>query len=194
MRYILFILFVIFSFKSSGQKNYRIENTIWKFTQPSGYILKIDNFDKEIKIGEEYVKKLDDENYTLSNDDKILLSIVKSDSSQVNMIFASYKNNNNIKKFTLKGTAEKLAEFFKVNPKDDNPKNNVFVKISEVIIDKKKFYLISKTTNYTEHNYSYTSDFYVTEIEGKEFSIVTIYDNEIDRQKIEKSITESTFR
>ena len=73
-------------------------------------------------------------------------------------------------------------------------KNNVFVKINEVIIDKKKFYLISKTTNYTEHNYSYTSDYYVTEIEGKEFSIVTIYDNEIDRQKIEKSITESTFR
>lgn len=192
MKNILLILLLAIGFLSFGQNNYRIETQIWNYTKPFEYISRVDNFEKVRKTGEEYIKKQND-GTTLSTGDKILFSIAKSDSSQVNIVLASYKNNGNIERFTLKGYAEKLGEYFKVNPKNDNPKDIVTVKVSEITIDNTKFYLISKTTNYTEQNYSYTSDYYVTEIQGKEFSILAVYDNETDKRKIEKSILESTF-
>ncbi|WP_338731378.1 hypothetical protein [Mangrovimonas cancribranchiae] len=192
MKNILLICLLAFSFNSFGQNSYRIENQIWNYIKPSEYISRVDNFEKDRKTGEEYVKKQND-GTTLSTDDKILFSIAKSDSTQINIVLASYKGNGNIERFTLKGYAEKLGEYFKVNPKNDDPKIIVNVSVSEVVIDQTKFYLISKTTNYTEQNYSYTSDYYVSEIQGKEFSIAAVYDNETDKQKIEKSILESTF-
>lgn len=192
MKNTLLICLLAFGFNSFGQNNYSIEKSIWNYTKPSEYITRVDNFEKDIKTGEDYVKKQND-GTTLSTDDKILVSVAKSDSIQMNLVLASYKNNGNIKRFTLEGYAEKLGEYFKVNPKEDNPKNIVTVKVSQLTIDETKFYLISKTVNYTEQNYSYTSDYYVAEIQGKEFSIAAVYDNENDKQKIEKSILESTF-
>ncbi len=192
MKNILLILILAISFQSFGQNNYRIESQIWNFTKPAEYISRVDNFEKDIKTGQDYIKKQND-GTTLSTNDKILFSIAKTDSLQMNIVLASYKDNGNIERFTLKGYAEKLGEYFKVNPKDDNPKNIVTVAVNELMIDETKFYLISKTTNYTEQNYSYTSDYYVSEIQGKEFSIAVVYDNETDKQKIEKSILGSTF-
>ena len=192
MKNILLILLLAFSFQSFGQNNYRIEKCIWNYTKPSEYISRVDNFENDIKTGQDYVEKQND-GTTHSTDDKILFSIAKTDSLQMNIVFASYKDNGNIERFTLKGYAEKLGEYFKVNPKEDNPKNIVTVEVNELMIDQTKFYLISKTTNYTEQNYSYTSDYYVSEIQGKEFSIAVVYDNKTDKQKIEKSILESTF-
>ena len=192
MKNILFILILTISYQSYAQKDYRIEKCIWNYTQPSEYVSRVDNFEKDIKTGEEYVKQQKN-GATVSTDDKILFSIAKTDSIQMNVILASYKNNGNIERFTLKGYAEKMGEYFKLHPKEDNPKNIVSVNVSELIIDEMKFYLISKTINYTEQNYSYTSDYYVTEIQEKEFSIAAVYDNKTDKQKIEKSIMESTF-
>jgi hypothetical protein len=192
MKNILLILILGFSIQSFGQNSYRIENQIWNYTKPSKYISRVDNFEKDRKTGEDYVKKQND-GTTLSTDDKILVSIAKTDSTQMNIVLASYKNNGNIERFTLKGYAEKLGEYLKLNPKNDDPKIIVTLNVNEITIDEKKFYLISKTTNYTEQNYSYTSDYYVSEIEGKEFSIAVVYDNKTDKKKIEKSILESTF-
>ena len=192
MKKILLILIIAISYQSFGQNSYRIENRIWNYTKPSEYISRVDNFEKDIKTGQEYVKKQND-GTTLSTTDKILFSISKTDSLQMNLVLASYKDNGNIERFTLKGYAETLGEYFKVNPKEDNPKNIVTVEVNELMIGGIKFYLISKTTNYTEQNYYYTSDYYVSEIQGKEFSIAAIYDNATDKQKIEKSILESTF-
>lgn len=193
MKNIFLILILAISLQSFGQSNYRIEKCIWNYTKPSGYISRVDNFEKTIKTGQDYIEKQND-GTTNSTDDKILFSIAKTDSLQINAVLASYKNNGNIERFSLKGYAEKLGEYLKVNPKNVDPKIIVSVKVSELEIDQKKFYLIRKTTNYTEQDYSYTSDYYVSEIEGKEFSIVAIYDNETDRKKIEKSILESTFK
>lgn len=193
MKNILLILTLAFSLQSLGQNNYRIEKCIWNYTKPVEYISRVDNFEKDIKTGQDYIKKQND-GTTHSTGDKILFSIAKTDSLQMNIAFASYKDNGNIKRLTLKGYAEKLGEYFKVNPKNNDPNIKVNVSVSELTIDKRKFYLISKTTNYTEKNYSYTSDYYVSEIEGKEFSIAVIYDNETDKNKIEKSILESTFK
>jgi len=193
MKKILVILIIAISYQSFGQNSYRIENRIWNYTKPSEYISRVDNFEKDIKTGQEYVKKQND-GTTLSTTDKILFSIAKTDSLQMNLVLASYKDNGNIERFTLKGYAETLGEYFKVNPKEDNPKNIVTVEVNELMIGEIKFYLISKTTNYTEQNYHYTSDYYVSEIQGKEFSIAAIYDNATDKQKIEKSILESTFK
>ena len=175
MKNILLILILVISFQSFGQNSYRIENKIWNYTKPSEYISRVDNFEKDIKTGKDYVKNQND-GTTLSTDDKILVSVAKSDSLQMNVVLASYKNNGNIERSKLKGYAEKLGEYFKVNPKEDNPKNIVTVEVNELMIDEKKFYLISKTINYTEQNDSYTSDYYVTEIQGKEFWIVAVYD------------------
>ncbi|MFD1015472.1 hypothetical protein [Winogradskyella rapida] len=192
MKNIILILLLTLSLQSFGQNNYRIEKSIWSYTKPSEYITRVDNFEKDRKTGENYVKNQND-GTTVSTHDKILVSIAKTDSVQMNVVLASYKDNGNIERFTLKGYAEKLGEYFKVNPKNDNPKNIVTVKVNELIIDETTFYVISKTINYSEQNYSYTSDYYVTEIQGKEFSIAAVYDNETDKQKIEKSILESTF-
>jgi hypothetical protein len=193
MKKILLILILAISYQSFGQNSYRIENRIWNYTKPSEYISRVDNFEKDIKTGQEYIKKQND-GTTLSTTDKILFSIAKTDSLQMNIVLASYKDNGNIERFTLKGYAETLGEYFKVNPKEDNPKNIVTVEVNELMIGGIKFYLISKTINYTEQNYYYTSDYYVSEIQGKEFSIAAIYDNATDKQKIEKSILESTFK
>ncbi|AFM02746.1 hypothetical protein Fleli_0257 [Bernardetia litoralis DSM 6794] len=193
MKNIILILLLAISFQSFGQNNYRIEKCIWNYSKPSEYISRVDNFEKDVKTGEEYIKKQKEDGVTVSTDDKILFSIAKTDSLQMNIVLASYKDNGNIERFTLKGYAEKLGEYFKVNPKNDDPKIIVTVNVNELLIDETKFYLIRKTINYTEQNYSYSSDYYVSEIQGKEFSIAVVYDNDADKLKIEKSILESTF-
>lgn len=192
MKNILLILTLAISLNSVGQNSYKIVKQIWNYTKPSDFISRIDNFEKAIKIGQEYVKNKKNE-LTLSTDDKILFSIAKNDSALMNIALASYKNNLNIKRFTLKGYAEKLGGFLKENQKKEHPKAIVTLKVQELTIDKKKFYLLSKTTTYSEQHYTYTSDFYVSEIQGKEFSITVVCDNETDREKIKKSILESTF-
>lgn len=193
MKNIFLILLLAYSLQTFGQNKYRIENISWNYTKPKDYISREDNFEKMIKTGMEYIKKQKEDSVRISTDDKILFSIAKTDSVQMNMVYASYKNNGNIERFTLKGYAEKLGEYFKINPKNNNPKNIVTVLVNEIIIDQIKFYLIRKTINYSEHNYTYTADYYVSEIQGKEFSILTVYDNENDKQIIEKSILESKF-
>lgn len=190
MKKIVLILLLVNSFQSFGQKKYQIEKCTWTYTKPADYISRVDNFEKERKDGVEYIKSQQD-SVTTSYDDRILFSIATIDST--NVILASYTNNDNIKNFTLKGYAEKVGKYLKENPKNDSPKIITTVKVSELAIDEIKFYIVSTTTNYTEQNYSYTSDFYIAEIQGKEFSIVAIYDNEIDKKKIKKSIVESTF-
>lgn len=186
------IFISVINFQSYGQKSYRIEKLLWNYTQPSGYISRVDNFEEEIQAGQEYIESQKDES-TYSKDDKILFAVAKSDSAEINIVLASCNNNGNIEKFGLKGYAQQLGEYLRENPKNDDLKKTVTVKVSEVTIDRIKFYLISKTTNFIENDYSFTSDYYVTEIQGKEFSIATIYDNETDKKKIEKSILESTF-
>lgn len=104
MKKIYFLLFVLISTYSFSQKNYRIENCIWEFKQPTNYIVRIDNFEQAIKAGKEYLEK--DEIMSNSLDDKILFSIAKSENSPINMIISNYQGNENIKNFTLKGYAK----------------------------------------------------------------------------------------
>ncbi|MGJ8731874.1 MAG: hypothetical protein ACSHW4_01980 [Cellulophaga sp.] len=194
MRNFLLILLLAISLQSFGQKNYRIKKCIWSITPPAAYSARVDNFEKIVKAGETYIKKQKNDSVTLSTDDTVLFSLAKTDSVQMNIVLASYKNNESIEQYTLKGYAEILGEYLETHPKDNSPKNTVNVLVRELVIDKMKFYLIRKTTNYTVEKYSYTSDYYVAEIEGKEFSITAIYDNEFDKQKIEKAVLESTFK
>lgn len=186
------ILLLAFSLNAIGQKNYKIIETTWSYASPDGYIVRIDNFEQQIKTGQEYIKNKDDGN-TISNDDKILLSIAKTDSLQMNMLFVSHKNNENIKRFTAKGYAERLGDYFKENPKNDNPNVNVSVTVSPLSIDSVEFYLIRKKVDYKEKNITYASDYYFANIDNRELSIVAIYDNDSDKAIIEQSILESRF-
>ncbi|WP_289064218.1 hypothetical protein [uncultured Zobellia sp.] len=191
MQNFIVIIFLLAISVSHAQKNYRIEDTIWTYEKPRGFITRSDNFERVIQTGTDHIKKTESKS---SNDDVILISIAKSDSSDVNMVLASYKNNINIKKFSLKEYAYKLGEYFKRNPSEENDEQNLSVEVVEQTIDNKLFYVIEREVTLVENNYSYISAYYVTEIDDKEFSIVMVSDNESDRRKIEKSILTSKFK
>ena len=95
MKRFFVIIIILFSHYLIGQKNYKINSSTWLYTAPINYISKIDNFEKERKKGEKYLKK-EEKEVTFSTDDVILLSLQKKDSS-TNVIFVTYKNNFNIK-------------------------------------------------------------------------------------------------
>ncbi|WP_072995965.1 hypothetical protein [Pseudozobellia thermophila] len=191
MKNIIVLIFLLVISVSNAQKKYRVGETIWVYEKPTGFITRSDNFEKVIQTGEDYIEKTENR---LSNDDVVLTSIAKSDSSDINMALASYKSNINIKKLSLKGYAYKLGEYFKRNPSEEYNELNLSVEVVEQTIDNKLFYVIEREVTLVENNYRYMSAYYVTEIDNKEFSIVMVCDNENDRRKIEKSILNSKFR
>ena len=192
MKQLVFFLLILISTIGFGQNNYKINKHTWSYSKPSDYIVRIDNFEKTRETGENYLKENPD--VKLDNDEVVLFSLAKSDSIQINIIQASYSNNDNIKKLTPKVYSEQLADFFRQNPKETNPKNLVSVKVDEVYINDFKFFAIEKNVDYTEHDYLFTSIYYFTEIDNKEFTIVALFDNEKDRKKIINSILNSTLK
>lgn len=189
-----FVLVLVFNFTGLfAQESYKIGNTIWKYNKPTNYITRVNNFEETRKRADDYFEEHDEINVSTAREEKILFSFAVTESAKTNAIIASYQSDSNIQKYTLKGYVDVLAEFLKHNPSVEDPTILVSVDIKEQIIDGKKFYLVIKTVDYTEHNFSYTMVYYVTHIDGVEFSISVIYDNEEDKLKIEKSILESTF-
>ncbi|MCX6319581.1 MAG: hypothetical protein NTW29_20050 [Bacteroidetes bacterium] len=175
---------------SFGQKTYKVDKAIWTYTKPENYRTRVDNFSSSMKKGDSIIKQ----NVTLSkqaNDDNILISVAKSDSSDINVIMADYKNNSNIKKFTLKGYISKLIEFMKYNYKKIG--SDATIKTREVVIDKVKFSVIETKIFHKDKNFTYWTTMYIAELSNKEFSILATYDNEKDKKVIEQSILKSKF-
>ena len=191
MKRFFVIIIILFSHYLIGQKNYKINSSTWLYTAPINYISKIDNFEKERKKGEKYLKK-EEKDLTFSTDDVILLSLQKKDSS-TNVIFVTYKNNFNIKNHTLNGYAQILKEILIRNGKNEYPNNESSVTVDEILIDKIKFNVIRQTIFFNDENYIGTKDFYISEIDEKEFMIVVANVNEEDRKNAVKSILDSKF-
>lgn len=190
MKLILFLSILLTAIISFGQKTYNINKAIWTFTKPESYKTRVDNFSSSIKRGDSIIKQ----NVTLSkqsNDDNILISLAKSDSSDINIIIADYKNNSNIKKFTLNGYISKLVEFLKYNY--EKLGSDATIKTREVIIDKLKFSVVETKIYHKDKNFTYWTTMYITELSSKEFSISVTYDNDKDRKIIEQSILKSKF-
>ena len=192
MKRFFVIIIILFSHYLIGQKNYKINSSTWLYTAPINYISKIDNFEKERKKGEKYLKK-EEKEVTFSTDDVILLSLQKKDSS-TNVIFVTYKNNFNIKNHTLNGYAQILKEILIRNGKNEYPNNESSVTVDEILIDKIKFNVIRQTIFFNDENYIGTKDFYIAEIDEKEFMIVVANVNEEDRKNVKNSILNSTFK
>ena len=69
---------------------------------------------------------------------------------------------------------------------------------ADVQMERKKindhvFYLIRSFILHKESNYQYVSDVYLTEINGKEFSVILTYDNDEDKMLLEESFFNSYF-
>ena len=192
MRRFFVTIIILFSNYLIGQKNYKINTSTWIYTAPINYISKIDNFEKERKKGEEYLKK-EEKEMTFSTDDVILLSLQKKDSSS-NVIFVTYKNNINITNYTLNGYAQILKEILIRNGENEYPNNESSVTVDEILIDKIKFNVIRQTIFFNDENYIGTKYFYVAEIDEKEFMIVVANVNEEDRKNVENSILNSSFK
>ena len=192
MKRFFVIIIILFSHYLIGQKNYKINSSTWLYTAPINYISKIDNFEKERKKGEKYLKK-EEKEVTFSTDDVILLSLQKKDSS-TNVIFVTYKNNFNIKNHTLNGYAQILKEILIRNGKNEYPNNESSVTVDEILIDKIKFNVIRQTIFFNDENYIGTKDFYIAEIDEKEFMIVVANVNEEDRKNVKNSILNSNFK
>ena len=192
MKRFFVIIIILFSHYLIGQKNYKINSSTWLYTAPINYISKIDNFEKERKKGEKYLKK-EEKEVTFSTDDVILLSLQKKDSS-TNVIFVTYKNNFNIKNHTLNGYAQILKEILIRNGKNEYPNNESSVTVDKILIDKIKFNVIRQTIFFNDENYIGTKDFYIAEIDEKEFMIVVANVNEEDRKNVKNSILNSTFK
>ena len=130
--------------------SFKINSSTWLYTAPVNYISKIDNFEKERKKGEKYLKN-EEKEVTFSTDDVILLSLQKKDSS-TNVIFVTYKNNFNIKNHTLNGYAQILKEILIRNGKNEYPNNESSVTVDEILIDKIKFNVIRQTIFFNNEN------------------------------------------
>ena len=173
------------------RKNYEIEKTIWKYEIPKDFKIKIDNFKEIVDLGNEYFKK--DTINKVANDDVVLLSIVKSLNKNMNMLSVSYRPNDNITQFTIKGYAEKMKELFENTPNKNDPNIIEKVIIEKLNIDGKEFYNLKKITEYIKEKYTYTSEFIVTEIDKREFSFVLITDNLNIRAELMNSLINSEF-
>lgn len=191
MKYLFIVALLCLYFVSFGQKMYKINSVNWTYAKPENYTFRVDNFVETIKIGEQYIEK-NGRGATNSTDDVILFSIAKSDSSDLNIALASYKGNQNIKAFTLKGYVNKLVEVFKKSYDDNGSKSEITAKA--LSIDQHDFYLVEANITQKARNFSYGVIYFVAEIDEKEFTIAVIYDNEIDKQLMVESISKSVFK
>ena len=190
MRTVILLTFLLQATISFGQRTYSINKAIWTYTKPGNYKIRVDNFSSSISKGDSIIKQ----NVTSSeqsNDEHILFSIAKSDSSDINVILADYKNNSNIKKFTMQGYITKLVEFMKYNY--EKLSSDVSIKTKEIFIDKIKFSVVETKIYHKENKYTYWTAMYIADLSTKEFSISATYDNEKDKKAIEQSILRSKF-
>jgi len=190
MRKIIVLTLLLHSTISFGQRVYRVEKARWEYTKPANYKIRVDNFSSALKAGDSLIKK-NNKSQTQSHDDKILFSFAKSDSIDINIILADYKNNSNILKYTLKGYVDKLVEFMKSNYASLG--SDAKITTREQLIDKVKFLVVETKIYHKEKNYTYWTQMYITELSEKEFSISAAFDNEKDRKAIEESILKSSF-
>src|SRR6185295_13765769 len=87
MRTVILSALLLQTIISFGQKTYTINKAIWTFTKPGNYKIRVDNFSSSINKGDSFIRQ----NTPLSeqfNDDHILFSIAKTDSSDINIILA----------------------------------------------------------------------------------------------------------
>ena len=161
----------------------------WTIQKPADFKSRIDNFSYSVENGNKFINK----NFDLgkqSGSDTVLFAIGKNDSVDINIMLASYANNSNILKYSLRGYVYLLNDFFKEGYKKQG--TAVELNIDSVKISGIKFYLI-KNTIHVSKNYAYSTCMYISGISNKEFSVTVTYDNDIDKKEIEDAMLNSKF-
>ena len=190
MRTVFLLTFLVPTILSFGQKTYKINKASWTYTTPENYKTRIDNFSSAINKGDSVIRQ-NTTGTEQPDDEHILLSVAKSDSIDINILLAAYKENSNIKKFTMKGYITQFIEFMKYNY--EKLGSNVNITTKEILIDKINFSVIETKIYHKEINYTYWTAMYIAELSNKEFSISVTFDNEKDKKAIEQSILQSKF-
>lgn len=154
----------------SAQEIFQLDSVYWQIHTPENFKLTKE-FNSQIEFN--------------------ICSIFKPEESHVNKLNATYISNQNLKNLTLEIYAFSLVETFKkgYNSGDFS---------AEVQLERKKiqdipFYLIRSQIRHLESDYQYISDVYLTEINGKEFNVTLIYDNDEDKQTLEEIFYNSSF-
>ena len=190
MRTVFLLTFLVPTILSFRQKTYKINKASWTYTTPENYKTRIDNFSSAINKGDSVIRQ-NTTGTEQPDDEHILLSVAKSDSIDINILLAAYKENSNIKKFTMKGYITQFIEFMKYNY--EKLGSNVNITTKEILIDKINFSVIETKIYHKEINYTYWTAMYIAELSNKEFSISVTFDNEKDKKAIEQSILQSKF-
>ena len=171
-------LIILFSCSSSIEtKTYTIGNKKLEIIPPLEYKVRQDQFSKILKDGQEAIEE-SGKGATASSNDSILLSIAKSDTSNLNMMLISHRPNHMIKKFGLKGFFEKENEF--INYQFDSQGIKYNLTTNESVISNHIFYEMELKRYDTSGKYIYSSISYKGEIDNREVSFVIIADNPKD--------------
>ena len=189
---VLIISFCISSCEAqTSETTYHIDATNWLYKLPEEYKIRTDQFSEALNAGQNEIEK-NGQGATASNNDVILLSAAKSDSSDLNILFASYKSNQMILKLGLKGYKDKLIEFFQYTFE----KNSSIYKMEEgkVLIDSIVFYTIENKMYDPKGNYIYSSMMFLGEVSNKEVSFSLTFDNQKDKDLLVNSLMSSKFK
>lgn len=190
MKYLLTILSLTAFVLSFGQKAYQIDQTYWVYEKPENYIFREDNFSEIISKGEEFLKENVENICPDPKDEKLLLTIAKSNDSDLNILISSFSENSNIAKFTMDGYIDRLIQtYYDQFDKHGTP---VDIEKEKTSIDSVDFYKLTIIV----HNpiTEYKSIQYIGEIDEKEVNFTMVTDNESDEKLIEDSIKQSFFK
>ncbi|WP_312079470.1 hypothetical protein [Chryseobacterium sp.] len=79
------------------------------------------------------------------------------------------------------------------NANSEYPDGENVVTNEEMVIDKIKFNVVKQSSFFKEKNKLATKYFYIAEIDNREFMIVVVNTNEVDRANAVKSVLDSKF-
>ena len=157
-----------------GQQTFHLDQNIWEYEVPVDFQIE------SLKI----------DSLNVSNS-KQLISISKNPLEAVNKLSVTYGESENMKKLTTEIYVFSLVDLYK------KAYNNKEFK-AKVEMERKKianhiFYLIRSTITHIESEYVYVSDYYIAELNQKEFSVSITYDNDEDKFLLEESLLNSKF-
>ena len=176
--------------KKEAVSSYLIGTTTWQYLLPKEFKIREDQFSKTIETGQQHIESKGS-GATASKEDVIVISAARSDSSDINALLVSYKNNNMIEQFGLKGFRNKMVEFVEFS--FEQTESNFKTEKGEVVIDSKQFYTIENTMYDNENNYLYSSLLFLGEISKKQVSFTLIFDNQQDKELLVNSLINSKF-
>ena len=157
-----------------GQQTFQLDQSIWQYDVPLDFQLES--------------KKNDSLNFSNS---KQLISVYKNPSESVNKLLVTYGESENMKKLTTEIYVFSLVDLYK--KAYNNTEFKAKVEMERKKISDRVFYLIRSTITHLESEYVYVSDYYISELNEKEFSVSITYDNDDDKFLLEQSFLNSRF-